>query len=152
MKKHIKQLLFGDTVYLPKYDMSGTAIRRDNVTKAEPSKIIISEGLFTLTEKVVDAFDFKIYVDVSHDVQKTRFYERAQARGLGDSADEVFSNKWADEIYFPRKVTKKSQINEEKIVYIFQLSRRTWTNRSACCCPWSIYRTTILKNVCTIIK
>lgn len=92
MKKHIKQLLFGDTVYLPKYDMSGTAIRKDNVTKALPSKIIISEGLFTLTEKIVDAFDFKIYVDVSHSVQKSRFYERAQARGLGDSADEVYEN------------------------------------------------------------
>lgn len=92
MKKHIKQLLFGDTVYLPKYDMSGTAIRRDNVTKAVPSKIIISEGLFTLTEKVVDAFDFKIYVDVSHKVQKERFYKRAQERDLGDSADEVYEN------------------------------------------------------------
>lgn len=92
MKKHIKQLLFGDTVYLPKYDMSGTAIRRDNVTKAVPSKIIISEGLFTLTEKVVDAFDFKIYVDVSSDVQKSRFYQRAQERDLGDSADEVYEN------------------------------------------------------------
>lgn len=92
MKKHIKQLLFGDTVYLPKYDMSGTAIRKDNVTKAVPSKIIISEGLFTLSEKVADAFDFKIYVDVSEDVQKSRFYERAQARGLGDSADEVYEN------------------------------------------------------------
>ena len=92
MKKHIKQLLFGDTVYLPKYDMSGTAIRRDNVTKAVPSKIIISEGLFTLTEKVVDAFDFKIYVDVSHEVQKERFYKRAQERDLGDSADEVYEN------------------------------------------------------------
>ena len=92
MKKHIKQLLFGDTVYLPKYDMSGTAIRRDNVTKAVPSKIIISEGLFTLTEKVVDAFDFKIYVDVSHEVQKERFYKRAEERDLGDSADEVYEN------------------------------------------------------------
>ena len=72
--------------------MSGTAIRKDNVTKAEPSKIIISEGLFTLTEKVVDAFDFKIYVDVSHKVQKERFYKRAQERDLGDSADEVYEN------------------------------------------------------------
>lgn len=92
MKKHIKSLLFGDTVFLPEYDMSGTAIRRDNVKMAVPSKIIISEGLFTLTEKVVDAFDFKIYVDVSSNVQKTRFYERAAQRNLGDSADEVYKN------------------------------------------------------------
>ena len=33
MKEHIKSLLHGKTVYLPKYDMSGTAIRKDNVTK-----------------------------------------------------------------------------------------------------------------------
>ncbi len=92
MKKHIKSLLFGNTVYLPEYDMSGTAIRKDNVKLAVPSKIIISEGLFTLTDKVVDAFDIKIYVDVSTEAQKDRFYKRATERGLGDSADEVYEN------------------------------------------------------------
>ncbi len=92
MKEHIKELLNGKNVYLPKYDMSGTAIRTDNVTLAVPSKIIISEGLFTLTEKVVDAFDFKIYVDVSADVQKERFYRRAEERNLGASGDEVYKN------------------------------------------------------------
>lgn len=92
MKEHIKLLLSGQTVYLPKYDMSGTAIRNDNVTKAVPSKIIISEGLFTLTEKVVDAFDFKIYVDVSLKAQKERFYRRAAERSLGASVDEVYTN------------------------------------------------------------
>ncbi len=92
MKKHIKSLLCGDTVFLPEYDMSGTAIRKDNVKIAFPAKVIISEGLFTLTEKVADAFDFKIYVDVSPNVQKDRFYERAAQRNLGDSADEVYKN------------------------------------------------------------
>ena len=92
MKKHIKLLQFGNSVYLPEYDMSGTAIRRDDVKLALPAKIIISEGLFTLTEKVIDAFDFKIYVDISSDVQKARFYQRAEERGLGDSADEVYTN------------------------------------------------------------
>lgn len=92
MKKHIKALLFGNTVYLPEYDMSGTAKRKDNAKLAAPAKIIISEGLFTLTDKVADAFDFKIYVDVSHDVQKERFYKRAAERDLGDSADEVYEN------------------------------------------------------------
>ena len=72
--------------------MSGTAIRTDNVKLAKPSKIIISEGLFTLTEKVADAFDFKIFVDVSTQSQKERFYKRAVERGLGDSADEVYRN------------------------------------------------------------
>lgn len=92
MKRHIKTLLSGKQVYLPEYDMSGTAIRRDNVKLAHPSKIIISEGLFTLTDKVADAFDFKVYVDVSFQTQKERFYKRAVDRGLGDSADEVYQN------------------------------------------------------------
>ena len=92
MSKHIKELLSGNSVYLPKYDMSGTAIRYDNYTLAEPSKIIISEGLFTLTEKIKDAFDFKIYVDVRHNVQKERFYIRAAERDLGSSADTIYEN------------------------------------------------------------
>ena len=92
MNKHIKELLNGNSVYLPKYDMSGTAKRYDNYTLATPSKIIISEGLFTLTEKIRGAFDFKIYVDVRHSVQKERFYIRAAERDLGDGADTVYKN------------------------------------------------------------
>ncbi len=92
MNKHIKELLMGKSVYLPKYDMSGTAIRYDNFTLAKPSKIIISEGLFTLTEKIKDAFDFKIYVDIRHNIQKERFYIRASERGLGSSADTIYQN------------------------------------------------------------
>lgn len=92
MCKHIKELLSGNETYLPKYDMSGTAIRHDNYTLAKPSKVIISEGLFTLTDKVRDAFDFKIYVDISEDIKKERFYIRANERGLGDSADHIYAN------------------------------------------------------------
>lgn len=92
MAYHIKQLLSGRKVYLPKYDLSGTAKRTDGCTLAKPSKIVISEGLFTLTEKIAPAFDIKIYVHVTEDVQKERFYKRAAERNLGDSADEVYKN------------------------------------------------------------
>lgn len=92
MHTHIKELLSGREVYLPKYDMSGTAIRHDNCTLAKPSKVIISEGLFTLTPKIKDAFDFKIYVDVRHHIQKERFYIRATERHLGDSAHTIYKN------------------------------------------------------------
>ncbi len=51
MSKHIKELLAGNSVRLPKYDMSGTAKRFDNFTLANPSQIVISEGLFTLQKK-----------------------------------------------------------------------------------------------------
>ncbi len=89
---HIQALLSGQSVMLPKYDMSGTTIRYDNYTLAKPSKIIISEGLFTLTEKVRDAFDFKIYVDIDNEIQKERFFVRANERGLGDSAHSIYEN------------------------------------------------------------
>ncbi|MBR6127375.1 hypothetical protein IKQ21_06795 [bacterium] len=92
MSKHIMELLSGKSTYLPKYDMSGTAIRHDNHTLAKPSKVIISEGLFTLTDKVRDAFNFKIYVDIAEDIKKERFYIRANERGLGDSADHIYAN------------------------------------------------------------
>ena len=92
MCQHIKELLSGKSVMLPKYDMSGTAKRFDNHTLANPSKIVISEGLFTLTEKIRTAFDFKIYVDVRHNVQKERFFIRANERGLGDSANDIYEN------------------------------------------------------------
>lgn len=92
MHEHIQQLLSGKEVYLPKYDMSGTAIRYDNYTLAKPSRVIISEGLFTLTDKVKNAFDFKIYVDIREHIQKERFYIRAEERGLGSSADTIYNN------------------------------------------------------------
>jgi len=92
MSKHIKELLAGNSVYLPKYDMSGTAKRFDNYTLANPSKIIISEGLFALTEKIKDAFDFKIYVDVRSEIQKERFFVRAAERDLGESAKSIYQN------------------------------------------------------------
>ena len=92
MSKHIKELLSGQATYLPKYDMSGTAIRHDNYTYAKPSHIIISEGLFTLTDKVRDAFNFKIYVDIPENIKKERFFIRASERGLGDSAEIIYAN------------------------------------------------------------
>lgn len=92
MKEHIFELLKGKNVMLPKYDMSGTAIRYDNKTFTSPSKIIISEGLFTLTEKIRDAFDFKIYVDIEKSVQEERFYVRARERNLGNSAKSILEN------------------------------------------------------------
>ncbi len=92
MYKHVYELLSGKSVMLPKYDMSGTTIRIDNHTLALPSKIIISEGLFTLTNKIKDAFDFKIYVDIDSEIQKERFFIRAKERGLGSSALKIYEN------------------------------------------------------------
>lgn len=110
MKKHIQMLMNKQEVFLPKYDMSGTAIRTDNAILAKPSSIIITEGLYTLIDEVSDVFDFKIYVDIDKEVQRKRFYERAQQRGLGDSAKTIFENasKKAQVYIYP--CTKNSDI------------------------------------------
>lgn len=92
MCAHIEKLRKGHSVWLPKYDMSGTAKRYDNHTIACPGKIIVSEGLFTLSEKVKDAFDFKIFVHVDEEIQKQRWFYRAEQRGIKDSADEMYEN------------------------------------------------------------
>ncbi len=92
MYKHINELMSGNSVMLPKYDMSGTTIRWDNHTLAKPSKIIISEGLYTLTNKIKDVFDFKIYVDIDSNIQKERFFLRAAERGLGESTRSIYEN------------------------------------------------------------
>ncbi len=92
MKEHILKLLSGQSVMLPKYDMSGTTIRVDNCIPAHPSRVIISEGLFTLTDKIRDAFDFKIYVDIDSEIQRERFFIRANERGLGESAKSIYEN------------------------------------------------------------
>lgn len=91
MHSHIAKLKKGQSVWLPKYDMSGTAKRFDNHTAAHPGKIIISEGLFTLTESLQNAFDFKIFVHVDEEIQKQRWFTRAQERGINGSADEMYN-------------------------------------------------------------
>ena len=88
MKQHISILKNGNSVWLPKYDMSGTAIREDKHTYANPSDVIISEGLFTMCVK--EAFDITIYVHIQEEVQRQRWYERAIYRKLGDSMDIMY--------------------------------------------------------------
>ena len=39
-------------------------------------------------------------------------------KAMNDADGEPFANQWADEIYFPRTVCKKGQINEEKIAQV----------------------------------
>ena len=52
MHAHIKELLSGKEVYLPKYDMSGTAKRYDNYPLATPSKITSFIPLFKFAGRI----------------------------------------------------------------------------------------------------
>lgn len=110
MKQHIQTLLNRQEVALPKYDMSGTTKRIDNHTIAKPSPIIVVEGLYTLIDGISDVFDFKIYVDIEKNVQKERFFERANQRGLGESAKKIFDNAAEKAVIYVRPSKNNADI------------------------------------------
>ena len=105
MKEHITCLRQGNSVYLPKYYMDGSAIRKDKYKLAIPSDIIISEGLFTMCVK--DCFDITIYIDIDRETQKKRWYKRVAKRKLGSSADVLYGRAIdrAEKYIIPHKDT-----------------------------------------------
>ncbi len=93
LKTHIKKLLKGKTVFSPKYMLDGTAIRYTDHTLCEPNPIIVSEGIFNLNERIRDVFDLTLYVDVSANIQKERWFARAKERDFeGELAQKAFDN------------------------------------------------------------
>ena len=110
MRKHINDLMQQKEVSLPKYDLSGTAIRIDNCLPTKPSRIILSEGLFVLTDEVRDAFDFKIYVDIERHLQEERFFVRANERNLGNSAHEVLRKADVGAMRFVRPSKERADV------------------------------------------
>ena len=94
LKEHINKLKNNESVWLPKYHMDGTAIRQDKYTYVSPSDLIISEGLFIMSIK--EAFDILVYIDISQETQKQRWYSRAVERNLGSSTDLLFKNAKAN--------------------------------------------------------
>ncbi|MDD3435800.1 MAG: hypothetical protein PHC64_01460 [Candidatus Gastranaerophilales bacterium] len=109
-KAHIQMLLDNKEVFLPKYDLSGTGRRFDNHRAAKSSSIIVCEGLYTLIDGFDDVFDFKIYVDIDKDVQKKRFFERVEQRGLGASADKIFENASQKALIYVHPCAQKADI------------------------------------------
>lgn len=71
------------------------------------------------TELFVSAAKVQVPVWMSW-TENTGANERTAAywKIMNDADDECYSSRWADEIYFPSKVCKKSQVNEEKIAQV----------------------------------
>ena len=72
MVSHIKQLLAGEAVAVPRYDF--TRHRRTDETRlVQPSPIILVEGILVFTDKALrDLMDIKLYVDTDADVRFIR--------------------------------------------------------------------------------
>jgi uridine kinase len=93
LKIHIEKLICGHDALTPTYNMDGTAVRIDNHILCKSNPIIISEGIFNLNDKIKDVFDFCLYVNVSPEAQRERWFRRAAERDFkGAQAEKAFSS------------------------------------------------------------
>lgn len=92
MKEHLSSLKNGEAITSPNYDFVTCVSSPDGEVK-KPAKVILTEGLYVLSEEVRDIMDVKVYVFTPLAVIKDRWYKRALSRGkTGEAADLQFQN------------------------------------------------------------
>ena len=92
MKKHIELLSDEQCICSPEYNFINCESKPDRKLKF-PAKVILTEGVFALNEKLRDILDVAIYVHTPFHVIKDRWYKRAASRGkTGKAADMQFDN------------------------------------------------------------
>lgn len=92
LREHLVQLKEGKEIKSPHYNFV-TCESDPNGELKKPSKIVLTEGLYVLNEKVRDIIDIKVYVFTPLDVLKDRWYKRAESRGkTGEAADLQFKD------------------------------------------------------------
>ena len=90
LKEDLKNIKAGQTIYTPEYNFF-TIESIPHKIKKIPAKIILTEGLFVLEEKLRELMDVSIYVHTPADIIKERWYKRAVTRGKeGKAADMLF--------------------------------------------------------------
>lgn len=74
--KHLKDLLEGKTVEIPKYDFT-THTRKSETLKLSPAPIIIIEGILIFqNEELRNLIDLKVFIDVPSDIRVLRRTKR----------------------------------------------------------------------------
>ena len=103
MREHLLALKNGKEITSPRYNFVTCESTPDGDVK-KPAKIILTEGLYVLNEKVRDIMDVKVYVFTPLEFLKERWYKRAASRGkTGEAADLQFKdvNKTAQQYIRP---------------------------------------------------
>jgi uridine kinase len=76
MKKHLNELIYGNTVDIPVYDF-GTHMRMEKVQTINKHRIIVLEGILALYDpEIRDMMDIKIYIDTTDDIRVIRRIKR----------------------------------------------------------------------------
>lgn len=91
LKVDLQKIKNGEVIFTPEYNFF-TIESIPNKIRKEPAKIILTEGLFVLEEKLRELLDISIYVHTPADIIKERWYNRAITRGKeGKAADMLFA-------------------------------------------------------------
>ncbi|MFA6989572.1 MAG: hypothetical protein WC197_05840 [Candidatus Gastranaerophilaceae bacterium] len=88
-KSDFKKIASGVEQKIPVYDFKTFSTLPEGALK-KPAKILMGEGLFTLTDKIKDLFDIKIYVHRKTETIKKHWYDRAPERSINNKKDQDF--------------------------------------------------------------
>lgn len=92
MRAHLISLKNGCGVNAPEYDFV-TCESIPNRSYKNPTRAILAEGLYVLSDTLVDLFDVKVYVYTPFNIIRDRWYSRAESRGkTGAAADHQFND------------------------------------------------------------
>ena len=90
LKEDLMKIKNGEVIFTPEYNFF-TIESIPHKIKKTPAKLILTEGLFVLEEKLRELLDISIYVHTPADIIKERWYKRAITRGKeGKAADMLF--------------------------------------------------------------
>ena len=90
LKQDLIKIKNGEVIFTPEYNFFTIESIPHKIRKI-PAKIILTEGLFVLEEKLREILDVSIYVHTPADIIKERWYKRAITRGKeGKAADMLF--------------------------------------------------------------
>lgn len=106
MKDCLKELANGKNVLIPSYEFETFKVTPDCIP-VKPAHLIIADTTFALNPKLRDLFHARVYVDISPETMRTRWYKRAEERKTPPEArDKLFNMvNEAAEIYL--RPTKK---------------------------------------------
>ncbi len=91
LKNDLRKIKNGEVIFTPEYNFFTIESIPHKIRKT-PAKIILTEGLFVLEDKLKELLDISIYVHTPSDVIKERWYKRAITRGKeGKVADMLFA-------------------------------------------------------------
>lgn len=110
LKEDLKTIKNGNVIFTPEYNFFTIESIPHKIRKA-PAKIILTEGLFVLEEKLRELLDISIYVHTPADIIKERWYKRAISRGKeGKAADMLFDIVNQGAVKYIRPYAKEADI------------------------------------------